>query len=245
MHTALIRSLVGLMALFIAPLALAGLFNVSPAKVILQPGERASSVDVVSSQKQDMLLRAEVMRWSRNADGEDVYEPSSELVATPPVFRLAGGSRQVLRIGFLGRPRPVDVEASYRVYLREVDGGIPDAEQQTRTENGITFAINTLLNLDFPVFVEPKKPIKALTASARKTESGWQLVVNNTGTVYLKLTRLRLVTASGQELVLNNQFLVALAQSKGVLALGALPELTGQPVTLRYVEEYEEKTLPL
>src|SRR4029079_19830605 len=58
--------------------------------------------------------------WSQ-ADNEDRLEPTTDLLASPPIFELVPGGVQTVRLA-LRRPADPDRERSYRIVVSEVPG---------------------------------------------------------------------------------------------------------------------------
>ncbi len=221
----------------------AGMFNVFPIRVELPSGQRAETVQVVSAHKKAMILKAQLMRW-RKVEGKDELTPTSELAVTPAVFRLDSGSKQVLRIGFLGRPVPLPEEKAYRLVVQEIPGAIqeasaPDAPAEPEP-TGIKIVLETALVIDLPVFVLPKKPQKALAASLKVSQEGARLEVANTGNINQKLIGLSLRTDKGRTVELKDKSLVTLAGHTSHLSLGDALPVGERAVALLYTEDYRQ-----
>ncbi|HVT35489.1 MAG TPA: fimbria/pilus periplasmic chaperone [Nevskiaceae bacterium] len=121
--------------------------TVSPVQTTLEPGQRATSVTMVNSTDDNKVIQAEVMRWT-HVDGQDHYEPAGELLVNPPLFKLAAGASQIVRVGFAQPPAGREREVQYRLYLQEV----PSQDQQAPFAGA---QLKMLLRLGVPVFVAP------------------------------------------------------------------------------------------
>src|SRR5712671_4086345 len=78
-----------------------GGFTVSPVRLDLAPGARATSITLSNDADRPKTVQVQAVRWTQ-VDGEDHYDPVTDLVVNPPVFRIAAGARQIVRAGFRG-----------------------------------------------------------------------------------------------------------------------------------------------
>jgi P pilus assembly chaperone PapD len=121
-----------------------------------------------------VTVQIEAVDW-RQQDNRDVFAPSGELFASPPLVRIAAGARQSVRI--LARPAG-DGERSYRLLVTELS--------ETELD---THGIHVLLQFSVPVFVRHDPHITPqLTFS---TDTG-RFLVTNTGIQTVKLPSLNL-----------------------------------------------------
>lgn len=164
----------------IAAPAPGGGVSVMPVRVDLTAQRISSSVQIQNGSDRERRFQIETLRWSHVA-GEDRFEPAPELIANPPLFKLAPGATQVLRVGLAG-PVPASVQASYRLYVTEVpDGTVPEAGQ-----------LRMLMRFGVPVFVAPRAPAREqLTWLAQRTRNGQiQLTALNEGNVQQRRARI-------------------------------------------------------
>nr|HET7860211.1 fimbria/pilus periplasmic chaperone [Caldimonas sp.] len=138
-----LRSVVLAVSLLAATMAAsAGSLSISPIRVDIAPGQRSVTLIVRNDGDQTTLVQTQLAAWSQ-ADNEDRLEPTTDLLASPPIFELVPGGVQIVRLA-LRRPADADRERSYRIVVSEVPG--PPQPGFT----GATFA----LKLSLPVFVD-------------------------------------------------------------------------------------------
>jgi fimbrial chaperone protein len=126
-------------------LAAAGSFQVSPVRVQLTPSNPTGAISVRNdSQAESVVLQLRVMDWKQE-QGEDIYTPSTELIATPPIFTIAAGGAQTVRVG-LRKTVQTDVQQTFRLYLTEVPPPPKEGFQ----------GLQVALNIGIPIFVAPK-----------------------------------------------------------------------------------------
>ena len=145
-------------------------FTATPVRLTLPPGANSTSLSLQNTADTPVLVQAELLAWSQH-DGEDVLKPSQDLVVSPPIFTVAPGASQIVRVGLLRRPQS-DREITYRLFLQEVP------QPRASGEQGISVA----LRLGLPVFVLPKGDASPRLAwSARREGDALEVSVTNTG----------------------------------------------------------------
>ncbi|OSZ65761.1 molecular chaperone [Hydrogenophaga sp. IBVHS2] len=104
-------------------------FQVRPVRVDLGARQAAGQLVVSNPTERPVLVQAQVWLWSQEAT-QDRLEPAADLIVNPPIFELAPGAQQVVRVG-LRQPLPPGREQSWRLWLSQVatpgapgDGGV-------------------------------------------------------------------------------------------------------------------------
>src|SRR5206468_11183845 len=95
--------------------ASAGSVQIDPVSIELPHDRNSASLSVRNRDSQPISMRVRVYRWSQ-ANGEDVYQDSEDLVVSPPIFTIAPDHRQLIRIG----PRTAAAGTAYRIVLEEI-----------------------------------------------------------------------------------------------------------------------------
>ena len=142
--------------------ALAGSFQVSPVRVELSPAAPTAPITVKNESPTDsVVVQLRAVNWKQDA-GEDVYTPSTELIATPPIFTLKPGGSQTVRVG-LRKAVATDVQQTFRIFITEVPGPPKPGFQ----------GLQVALNIGIPVFIAPKvKSVLAPTWKASLASDG-------------------------------------------------------------------------
>ncbi len=123
-----------------AALASGGL-SVSPITLEFAGGGSAKVMEVSNPGDSTTDVQIRLFAWS-NAGTEDKYAPSADIAFSPPMFRLAPGARQVVRLAAL-KPGG-DKEQAYRLFVDQ----LPSAQAQ----NGVQMPVRMVL----PLFVQPQ-----------------------------------------------------------------------------------------
>lgn len=175
--------------LLFGSIARAADISIMPVGISLAAGRDRAAVNVTNQGQEGVVMQVEAVTWSQ-VDGEDRYAPSRDLLVNPPLFSLAPGRSQVLRVG-LRRPPGGEREQAYRLLLREV----PPPGRVAAPEGG-QGNVRVLLQIRIPVYVEPAKVVRAQEWRGRRGEDGKvALTMTNTGTVHTVVTALNLRAA--------------------------------------------------
>ena len=148
--------------------AFAGSFSANPVRLVLAGGAASTALAVENQGDESVLVQAEVVAWSQTG-GEDHLVASEDLVVSPPIFRIAPGASQTVRVGLTRRVDP-SRELTYRLFLKEVPPAPVAGDSQVRVA----------LRLGLPVFVMPP-----VTAAPRL---GWALAFDAAGALVVTAT---------------------------------------------------------
>ncbi|VWX61458.1 putative pili assembly chaperone [Burkholderiales bacterium 8X] len=183
----------------LAGLARAAGLNVAPVRLNLSAERTTAALTLGNADEEEVGIQVEVMRW-RQEDGRDLFEPTRDLVVNPGIFKVAGKGRQIVRVGFQGKPG--EVEGSYRVFLQQLPRAAQDAD------GGTGVRLQTLLRISIPIFVPPVTEARSdlswrLVAASGKSPGGSRelsLQVVNRGNEHLQLTQVVVRRPDGTEL---------------------------------------------
>ena len=175
--------------------AVAGSFNVSPVRVELSTQERTQALTVRNDGSEPSVVQVRLYAWSQDA-GQDILQPTNELLVSPPVFTVQPGQSQLLRIALRGAGA-ADRQLSYRAVLEEVPA-------QGRAGGP---ALQVALRISLPVFVEPTvEASPRIDWNARLADDGKLLVsAHNGGNGHIQLGDFTLSDATGQAVAQQQQ----------------------------------------
>lgn len=108
-----------LLFLIVAPQVFAGMIGVSPLRIDFDDVHKSGVVRVFNTGETDMSMQVEARSWAQAEDGSDEYDSTSEVLAVPPIFSIAPGETQIVRVGLVGGQRP-DRELAHRLFLTEL-----------------------------------------------------------------------------------------------------------------------------
>lgn len=199
--------------------------HVGPTLLTLTEKQTVGALTLTNRGDKSTTFEARMFRWDIT-DNQDDLEPTRELLVSPPVFTLAAGDSQTVRVALI-KEFPQQTEASYRLIFRE----LPSASQE-----GPVIGLQVALQISIPVFVLP--------ATAAPVNLNWQAYTNdqeelvvaaeNRGGRHLKFTHLLPQQASGASLAEPWQglyYLLPGTRREWVFA-PAIRLQTGDPVVL-------------
>lgn len=161
----------------------AGTFLISPLRVELSATSPIAIITVRNDGVEAGVMKLDVMSWSQ-IDGQDTYNPTTEVLATPPVFMVPPGGSQIVRLG-LRRPVDATQELSYRLYLHEQ----PKAAEVTGT-------MKVALRFGIPVFIAPAvkaaKPVLVWTVTP-ESKNAWRVSAFNKGDSHVQILNTQLL----------------------------------------------------
>ncbi|KQX88875.1 molecular chaperone [Variovorax sp. Root473] len=186
--------------------------SVAPLRIALTPARPVASLTMGNAEAAEVAVQAEVVHWSQDRDGNDIYEPTRDVLVNPAIFRLPAGGRQIVRLGL---QVPAEArERSYRIFLRQLP------RDQALPQDGADGAkVQTLLRIGVPVFVPPAQPPqRVLNWSLQADRAGpARLVLDNQGNEHIQITQLAVRRDNGAQLLRKNLSLYVLAgQSVGI-----------------------------
>lgn len=194
--------------------------SVSPVRVDLSDQNDKDVVRVTNPEDIAKSYQVEIVAWSQTEERREIYSPTEDLLAVPPLFTLEPGEEQLVRVGML-EPADTTVERSYRMFITEL---VPDQE----TAND-TVGINMRLQIGIPVFVAPSQGIPTATLDyidSKKVGDNLFARFRNYGNSHVKITEVGYTPRGNTGVEMTPAVLYLLAGQSGYLPV-AIPE--GEP----------------
>jgi fimbrial chaperone protein len=98
--------------------ALAGAFQISPIRISLSGQAPIAVLTVRNQSAETSVMQLKAMAWTQSGN-DDIYTPTDEVLATPPIFSVPPGGSQIIRVGIRRQPH-AQRELAYRLFLQEV-----------------------------------------------------------------------------------------------------------------------------
>jgi fimbrial chaperone protein len=213
--------------------ASAGVFSVSPVRIFMSPRDRAIAVTVTNEGDDELVMQADVYRWSQKPSGEDDLALSEDLILSPPILKLAPHARQVVRLARVGPP-PTDSQLTYRLIVREV----PEA-----TKSAKDVRLQVALAFSLPVFVTPPGLKRDLQCSSqRMAPDALSVTCENQGKVYAQARDMELSLGAGQRLASRDTAFYVLPGMKRTVELRAAPGATIPGGALKLAVTFDDGT---
>lgn len=173
----------------------AGSFSVQPVRVELSSSARTAAITVVNGSAQEpAVVQLQAYTWTQE-NGQDVYTSTNEVLATPPIFTLAPGGSQIVRVGIRRNFDP-SRELTYRLYFTEV----PRAPQPG------FHGLQVALRIGLPVFVQPvaQQQLKLAWQLTGVADNRFKLHVQNHGNVHAQILNFDLFVAGTEKRIAAN-----------------------------------------
>ena len=154
--------------------AAAGTLQVNPVLVDINADRRTASVTVRNEEAVPVTIRAYALAWNQ-ADGEDNYAETGEVIVSPPVTTIAPGASQLVRVGLRA---PTSGPRAYRLVIEEVPEANPGG------------GVRVALRLNLPLYVRTTAGDAAQLrwSAQRDSAGGWTFEAFNPGTGYVRLS---------------------------------------------------------
>jgi fimbrial chaperone protein len=168
--------------------AAAGSFSVAPTRVEFDAQKRTAVITVRNADAAPLTVQASMVGWVQG-EGEDRYAPTTDLLATPPVFTIPPNGEQIIRVALRRAPDGTR-ELPYRIFFQEVPQSAKPAAN----------TLNIALRVGVPVFVHAgcEEALPALRWAASRTGGGdLQLAAENPGCMHVQVTGMRVQFGDG------------------------------------------------
>lgn len=185
-HTAALRAaLLALLVLLAPSRAWSAGLSVMPVSLEFAPDDSMQGLWLSNRSERPLTAQLRAFAWDQQGE-EEHLQPTRALLPSPPLFTLAPGQQQYVRI-VRADIAPRGVERSFRLLVDE----LPDAGSQARP--GLQFVMRYVL----PVFVDSPPGLPALTWQLTHSSDSALLTVDNDGGRRAQLSALRLTDADG------------------------------------------------
>ena len=186
--------------------------EVNPVRLTLSAAQPVAALTVRNAGTQPTSLHLQVMAWTQT-DAADHYAATRELLVTPPIFTLAPGAVQTVRVG-LRRPVDPERELAYRLYLQE----IPDSVAADGT------GVRIVLRIGVPVFVPPRAPAAPLLRWRAQRDAGAIVLhAQNTGKSHARIVELKFLSGSQMVAETTAAYVLAGQSWRWRLAVSQIP----------------------
>lgn len=167
--------------------ARAASLQITPILIELVGGARTSTIQVENKGGGATNMQVRVFAWTQPPD-DDMLTQTEGLAASPPIFSVAEGGAQIVRLVL--RAAPGATEQAYRVMLDE----IPGPAQGT--------AVVVALRVSLPVFAVPPgaRPPLLKWSMESGPDGKPRIAVTNNGGRYARITDLKVTLPDGKTL---------------------------------------------
>lgn len=192
---------VALALLSLADGAWAAGFSLSPIRLTVPARDVAGSITATNTGSGSIVLQASALAWLQK-DGQEVREETRTLIVNPPIFKLAPGEQQLIRVASRTGP-PATEELAFRLLISEIP-----TQDAPDTPN----ALRLTLAMDVPVYLEPRAAGSHLMEWRLEHSSGTRrLIAENKGTRHYRIQDVEFL--AGGKVIQKNAAVVVLPRS--------------------------------
>ena len=166
--------------------------EIDPVRISLSTQQKTAVIVIRNNSNQATIIEAKPVSWSQ-ADSQDVYTPTRELLVSPPTFTIAAHGTQTLRAALRRAADPAR-ELSYRINLQEIPAALP---------SGVS-GVQVALRVGLPVFVKAqtgKTAPKVQWNLARTPDGKLEVGLRNTGNAHVQVTDFLVQRTTGAEVL--------------------------------------------
>lgn len=184
--------------------------NVSPVRVNLSDSHTKDVIQITNHEDSVKSYEVEVVAWSQTDERREVYSPTEDILAVPPLFSLNPGEEQLIRVGML-TDADANTERSYRMFITEIAPPEPEKIRST----GITMR----LQIGIPVFVAPAAAATSSLEYIDFLQIEDQLFVQfrNSGNTHIKVVEVHYAAPGSADKVVTPAVAYILAGQTGYL----------------------------
>lgn len=94
-------------------------FLIWPIYPVIESSEKATPVWLENTGKDSAMVQIRVFKWSQS-NGEDEYENQQEIIASPPIVKIEGEVKQMIRLSRSSVSLADEKEHTYRIIIDEL-----------------------------------------------------------------------------------------------------------------------------
>ncbi|MGQ0335150.1 fimbrial biogenesis chaperone [Halomonas elongata] len=178
-----------------------------PINPVLKADENATALWLENRGAQEVTLQVRVFAWGQESG--DIYSTQNEIMASPPVFTVPVGEKQLIRLTKTGNVQ-AGVENAYRVIVDEVP-----VKDKVSSDQGSALKFQMRYSVPLFVYGTGKEPLEKKGSDAQNLQEGqslsWRIVdnmleISNASDHHVRLTGASVVN-NGKEFSLENGLL--------------------------------------
>lgn len=172
--------------------------TVMPTSLKLEPPKVADTVTIRNESRMPVKMQVRIFRWVQKG-GQDVYYPTTDVIASPPFITIKGGADGNIRVARVS-DKPIAGLESYRLIIDELPRSRVRQPVSSR-ETVIEVVTRQILPVFFNVSSKNSAALSsnALKFHAQAVKGGYQITIENPNDGVVRLGRAVLL-ASGKQI---------------------------------------------
>lgn len=164
-------------------IAEAGSFKTVPVRLYLDARTKTTVLRVTNDGDEKVTVQLEAVSWAQDSEGNDIYEPTKDIIFFPKIADIEKGEEKIIRIGYEGKKAGAieSMEKTYRLFIQELPVSKPGE-----------VAAKMAIRLGLPVFVATEKAVKeGVIEKMDISEGSIRVRVRNKGNSHILLSRIK------------------------------------------------------
>lgn len=208
---------------------------VESSRVIYPEGAKEVSVRIENAGSGTSLVQSWISEYGAKTDPS---QSASPFVVVPPVVRLDGGKRQVLRLRRLGGDLPQDRESVFTLNVAEIPAGTAGEDKPSAVLN---IVVRNRLKLFYrPQSIAKSRPGEAigkLQWSVVPNGAGWALQARNESPFHVSTVRAE-VQVAGKTVEAQGVTMLKPMSTQQFVLPGVTTRPTASTVSFKYINEH-------
>ena len=230
----LIICIAGITVMLASEVARASNWGVAPIKLEFDRATRTGLITINNEDTKPVNFQIKLYRWFQDAQGQDQYEESNDLVYFPQIMSVEPDQKKLIRVGI---KRPAEtVEQTYRLFIEE----LPAPASDTPAKAGAFVAV--LIRFGVPIFLTPTGAVAApIFSNFSMGKDVFNFVVTNSGNRHVRYQEMTLT--SGVETLGKADGWYVLAGARREFAIPVKKILCGTDQTLKIATTVDDKSV--
>lgn len=156
-------------------------FSINPVRIFFEGVKKTDILTIKNESAKSVTLQISAVAWTQDEKGENVYEPTEDILFFPKLLEIKHGEEKIIRIG--NNVSRSDEEKTYRLFIEE----IPDNSTEETTW------VKILMKVGIPIFILPlKTAASGVIEKFELNKSSLSLGVKNDGNVHFIIRSIKI-----------------------------------------------------
>ncbi|WP_457625648.1 fimbrial biogenesis chaperone [Persephonella sp.] len=188
-------------------------FSIQPIRLYVSPKKNTAVFEITNlTDKKTIRVETEIKKWDQDENGKFILEDTEDAIVVPPYIELAPKQKQLIKLAYLGS-FDGNIQKAYRLYIKQ----IPDEIKVEKNPKKVKTAIQIVVNISVPVFVNPPDAELKYNLSFTPVEVSKEkivLQVRNTGNAFARITKA--VLYKGDREIYSNDYALYILPQKNI-----------------------------
>lgn len=163
-------------------------WRVTPIRLELGKYAKSGAITVINEGEEKLHVQMEAMEWIQDAEGNDVYTKTEDIIFFPKIMVFEKKEERILRAGI--KTPAISKEKTYRLFIEEIP--------EPKKAEGLHVAI--AVRFGVPIFVKPfKEEVRGEIEKITLSKGELNIIVKNTGNTHFIINSITLIGKTPEE----------------------------------------------